>query len=100
MTFSLTQALHGLSHDADWVGVRHYREQTAFRMARNGALSRNTTQTQDGIMANRKFKPPVQADPCSRNRADGESEPTVDGLRPANLATRKPRRGMMSEMGR
>ena len=50
MTFSLTQALDGLSHDADWVGVRHYREQTAFRMARNGALSRNTTQTQDGIM--------------------------------------------------
>jgi predicted Zn-dependent protease len=50
MTFSLTQALDGLSHDADWVGVRHYREQTAFRMARNGALSRNATQTQDGIM--------------------------------------------------
>jgi len=50
MTFSLSQALNGLSHDADWVGIRHYREQTAFRMARNGALSRNTTQTQDGIM--------------------------------------------------
>lgn len=50
MTFSLTQALNGLSHDADWVGVRHYRERTAFRMARNGALSKNTTQTQDGIM--------------------------------------------------
>lgn len=50
MTFSLTRALDKLSHDADWVGVRHYREQTAFRMARNGQVGRNTTQTQDGMM--------------------------------------------------
>jgi predicted Zn-dependent protease len=50
MSFSLIRALNGLSHDADWVGVRHYREHTAFRMARNGALARNLTRSQDGVM--------------------------------------------------
>ena len=41
--------------------------------------------------ADREFKPPVQADPCSRNRPDGEREPSVERACPANPATRKPR---------
>ena len=47
------------------------------------------------VSADRKFKPPVQADPCSRNRPDGEREPAVDRPCPANPAARKPRRPPM-----
>jgi predicted Zn-dependent protease len=50
MSVPLEQALRKLSHSADWVGVRHYRESTSFRMARNGKVGRNSTQTQDGCM--------------------------------------------------
>jgi hypothetical protein len=42
--------------------------------------------TRYGIVSrtDRDFKSPVQADPCSRNRPDGEREPTVDRPCPAN----------------
>jgi len=49
-------------------------------------------QAEAGVKADRKFKPPVQADPCSRNRPDGEREPTVDRPCPANPAADAPAR--------
>jgi plasmid stability protein len=39
-------------------------------------------------MADRKFNAPIQADPCSRKRPDGEPEPAVDRPCPANPPAR------------
>jgi predicted Zn-dependent protease len=50
MTFSLTQTLKNLPAQADWVGLRHYRETASFRMARNGQMSRNQVTVQNGVM--------------------------------------------------
>jgi predicted Zn-dependent protease len=48
--FSLKKALSKLPATSDWVGARLYQESTSLRAARNGLTSKNSTETQSGLM--------------------------------------------------
>lgn len=48
--FDLSKALKKIDVPCDWLGVRRYRQETTFTLARNGKSGENSSRIQDGLM--------------------------------------------------